>query len=112
MELLQSMFLENWCKPVQEWCKREHMIFTGHFLHEDSLVSQAVMQGSLMRAPYTMRTRKLKSDFELFPHTASNAPKPNFQRLETHVRGQEYPSADKDCSFRHGRGAASIALKL
>ena len=50
MELIESMFLENWCKPVQEWCKRNNMIFTGHFLHEDSLVSQAVMQGSLMRA--------------------------------------------------------------
>ena len=50
MELLESMFLENWCQPIREWCKRENMIFTGHFLHEDSLVSQAVMQGSLMRA--------------------------------------------------------------
>ena len=50
MELIQSLFLENWCKPIREWCTREKMIFTGHFLHEDSLVSQAVMQGSLMRA--------------------------------------------------------------
>ena len=49
-ELLESMFLENWCQPVKEWCNREHMIFTGHFLHEDSLMCQAIMQGSLMRA--------------------------------------------------------------
>ncbi len=49
MELLQSMFLENWCKPIREWCDREHMIFTGHFLHEDNLIAQAVPQGSLMR---------------------------------------------------------------
>ena len=50
MELLQSMFLENWCKPIREWCDREHMIFTGHFLHEDSLTCQAAVHGSLMRA--------------------------------------------------------------
>lgn len=50
MELLESLFLENWCKPVRDWCQREHMIFTGHFLHEDSLTSQASVQGSLMRA--------------------------------------------------------------
>lgn len=50
MELLEALFLENWCKPIREWCDREHMIFTGHFLHEDSLTNQAVPQGSLMRA--------------------------------------------------------------
>ncbi len=50
MELLQELFLENWCKPCREWCDREHMIFTGHFLHEDNLTSQAAVHGSLMRA--------------------------------------------------------------
>jgi len=50
MELLQQLFLENWCKPFREWCDREHMIFTGHFLHEDSLSCQAAVHGSLMRA--------------------------------------------------------------
>jgi hypothetical protein len=50
MELLQTMFLENWCKPVKEWCAKNNMVFTGHFLHEDSLMCQAIMQGSLMRA--------------------------------------------------------------
>ncbi|HPO12830.1 MAG TPA: glycosyl hydrolase [Candidatus Hydrogenedentes bacterium] len=50
MELLQELFLENWCKPFREWCDRNNMIFTGHFLHEDSLTCQAAVHGSLMRA--------------------------------------------------------------
>ncbi len=54
MELLQTLFIENWCKPVREWCDRNHMIFTGHFLHEDSLTCQAAVHGSLMRAYETM----------------------------------------------------------
>lgn len=49
MELLQAMFLENFMKPIQDWCRTNHMIFTGHALHEDSLSSQSAMQGSLMR---------------------------------------------------------------
>ncbi len=50
MELLQSMFLDNFSKPIFEWCQTNKIQFTGHYLHEDSLVSQAAMQGSLMRA--------------------------------------------------------------
>lgn len=49
MELLQQMFLDNWAKPIQEWCKANNMILTGHVLHEDSLGSQAVPCGSVMR---------------------------------------------------------------
>ena len=49
MELLQRLFLENWAQPCQEWCHKNHMILTGHVLHEDSLVAQAVPCGSLMR---------------------------------------------------------------
>ncbi len=54
MELLQTLFIENWCKPVREWCDRNQMIFTGHFLHEDSLTCQVAVHGSLMRAYETM----------------------------------------------------------
>lgn len=50
MELLQELFLENWCKPIRDWCDQNHMIFTGHFLHEDALTCQAAVHGSLMRA--------------------------------------------------------------
>ncbi|MCX7046178.1 MAG: glycosyl hydrolase [Candidatus Sumerlaeota bacterium] len=54
METLQAMFLESFAKPIYEWCKRNHLLFTGHALHEDSLTSQAAMQGSLMRFYETM----------------------------------------------------------
>ena len=50
MELLQQLFLENWCQPCRQWCDRNNMLFTGHFLHEDSFTCQAAVHGSLMRA--------------------------------------------------------------
>ena len=50
MELLQSMFLENWARPIHEWCQANRMVMTGHVLHEDSLTAQAAMQGSLISA--------------------------------------------------------------
>lgn len=49
MELAQELFIENWEKPYADWCKRNNMIFTGHVLHEDNLMAQSIMQGSLMR---------------------------------------------------------------
>ena len=49
MELLQALFLENWARPIHDWCRQNHLLFTGHVLHEDSLSAQATMQGSLMR---------------------------------------------------------------
>jgi hypothetical protein len=49
MELLQQMFLENFAKPLYDWCDQNQMLLTGHVLHEDSLTAQAAMQGSLMR---------------------------------------------------------------
>ena len=48
-ETLQRLFLENYIKPISEWCKNHQMIYTGHMLHEDSLSAQAIMNGSLMR---------------------------------------------------------------
>ena len=49
MELLQQLFIENWAKPCLEWCRSHRMLLTGHVLHEDSLVAQAVPCGSVMR---------------------------------------------------------------
>ena len=49
MELLQHLFIENWAKPCLEWCRNHGMLLTGHVLHEDSLVAQAVPCGSVMR---------------------------------------------------------------
>ena len=48
-ELCQELFLENFAMPIQEWCRENHMLLTGHVLHEDSLCCQATIQGSLMR---------------------------------------------------------------
>ncbi|MCL2305991.1 MAG: hypothetical protein FWC43_11670 [Planctomycetaceae bacterium] len=50
MELTQSLFLENFMKPLYDWCSANNAILTGHVLHEDSLATQAIMQGSLMRS--------------------------------------------------------------
>lgn len=49
VELCQELFLENFAQPYQEWCRKNEMIFTGHALHENSLSTQTVPQGSLMR---------------------------------------------------------------
>ena len=49
MELLQRMFLENWARPLHAWCRGHGLQLTGHVLHEDSLVAQAVPGGSAMR---------------------------------------------------------------
>ncbi len=48
-ETIQRLFIENYIKPIASWCKKHHMIYTGHMLHEDSLSAQALMTGSLMR---------------------------------------------------------------
>ncbi len=49
IELCQELFLENFAKPMQDWCHKNKMKLTGHVLHEDSLIAQTLMQGSLMR---------------------------------------------------------------
>lgn len=48
-ELTQELFLERFAKPIHDWCQQNGLKLTGHVLHEDSLTSQATMQGSLMR---------------------------------------------------------------
>ncbi len=49
MECIQRLFLENFMRPMHDWCKRENLTLTGHLLHEDSLVCQAVPNGSVIR---------------------------------------------------------------
>jgi hypothetical protein len=49
VELLQQLFLENFAKPIYDWCEANNLLLTGHVLHEDNLTSQVAMQGSLMR---------------------------------------------------------------
>jgi hypothetical protein len=49
MEHLQQLFLDNWARPCDEWCRRHGLILTGHVLHEDTLGAQSVTNGSMMR---------------------------------------------------------------
>lgn len=49
VELVTRMFLENFMIPVNEWCRSNNIILTGHVLHEDSLTAQTAMCGSVMR---------------------------------------------------------------
>ncbi len=49
MELLQRLFLDNFARPVYEWCDENNLRLTGHILHEDSLAAQTAVCGSVMR---------------------------------------------------------------
>ena len=49
IDLANALFLERFAKPINDWCQAHNMIFTGHVLHEDSLMNQTVPNGSLMR---------------------------------------------------------------
>ena len=49
IDLSNNLFLERFVKPINDWCNDHHMILTGHFLHENSLMNQTVPHGSLMR---------------------------------------------------------------
>ena len=49
IDLANNLFLERFAMPINEWCENNGIIFTGHVLHEDSLMNQTVPNGSLMR---------------------------------------------------------------
>jgi len=49
VDVCQQLFLENWAQPIYDWCEQNHLLLTGHALHEDTLTAQTTMQGSLMR---------------------------------------------------------------
>ena len=49
IEVLQQLFVENYAEVYHDWCQKNKLIVTGHVLHEDSLVAQATMCGSVMR---------------------------------------------------------------
>lgn len=44
-----DLFCENYAKQIQEWCHENNMIFIGHGLEEESLRSQILCIGSIMR---------------------------------------------------------------
>ncbi|MBQ2256140.1 MAG: hypothetical protein II330_04710, partial [Clostridia bacterium] len=49
IDLANNLFIERFAMPVNQWCKANGIEFTGHVLHEDSLMNQTVPNGSLMR---------------------------------------------------------------
>ncbi len=49
LEVIQQLFVENFAKPYYEWCEKYNLKFTGHVLHEDTLVAQTTLCGSCMR---------------------------------------------------------------
>ena len=49
IDLANNLFLERFAMPINQWCKANGIEFTGHVLHEDSLMNQTVPNGSLMR---------------------------------------------------------------
>ena len=49
IDLADNLFLERFAKPINDWCEAHGIVFTGHVLHEDSLMNQTVPNGSLMR---------------------------------------------------------------
>lgn len=49
IDLANNLFIERFAKPINDWCKNNGIEFTGHVLHEDSLMNQTVPNGSLMR---------------------------------------------------------------
>lgn len=42
------MFLEAFSKQLYEWCDKHNLKFTGHYLAEDTLLSQMICNGALM----------------------------------------------------------------
>lgn len=53
MELLQRLFISRFLEPIGAWARENGLKTTGHFLHEDTLMAQAVPCGSMMRCyPY------------------------------------------------------------
>lgn len=49
-ETLTRLFVDNFNKPSFEWCDKNHLLLTGHVLHEDSLSAQVSTHGSVQRS--------------------------------------------------------------
>lgn len=48
-EIMTDLFVKSFSKQIGEWCGKHNLMFTGHVLCEDNLVSQSVDVGSAMR---------------------------------------------------------------
>ncbi|MFA6716232.1 MAG: hypothetical protein WCS27_12700, partial [Victivallaceae bacterium] len=47
--VMTELFIENYARPIGEWCERHRLCYTGHVMGEDSLAWQTCNCGSPMR---------------------------------------------------------------
>ena len=50
IDLTCNLFNERFMAPINDWCEENGLIYTGHVLHENTLASQTIPNGSLMRS--------------------------------------------------------------
>ena len=48
-EIMTDLFVKSFSKQIGDWCEKHHLMFTGHVLCEDNLISQSSVVGSAMR---------------------------------------------------------------
>lgn len=49
VDLACNLFVERFAAPINEWCKKNGIEFTGHVLHENNFTNQTAPNGSVMR---------------------------------------------------------------
>ncbi|MFI4913278.1 MAG: glycosyl hydrolase [Sedimentisphaeraceae bacterium JB056] len=49
IEIVERLFLANFAKLTYDWCRDNDLLLTGHILHEDTLTTQTIPCGSVMR---------------------------------------------------------------
>lgn len=50
IDLTCNLFNERFMAPINEWCEENGIVYTGHLLHENSMASQTIPNGSIMRS--------------------------------------------------------------
>jgi len=49
VEICMQLFIKHHAQPIRKWCNDNNLLYTGHILHEDCLVAQVTMSGSMLR---------------------------------------------------------------
>ena len=50
IDLTCNLFNERFMAPINEWCGKNGLVYTGHLLHENCMASQTIPNGSIMRS--------------------------------------------------------------
>ena len=50
IDLTCNLFNERFMVPINDWCEENGIVYTGHLLHENSMASQTIPNGSIMRS--------------------------------------------------------------